>query len=141
MSTEPAPVARPVTGPDRSECPATRVLHRLGDRWSTLVICLLAERPHGFNELDRAVAGLSRRILTRTLRTLEAEGYLSRTALSRAPYRVEYALTALGSSLHEAVLGLGAWAELHRDRLAAAEHPPVPRTAGDAAATGGAATG
>ncbi|MFB7471945.1 winged helix-turn-helix transcriptional regulator [Kitasatospora sp. NPDC056184] len=110
----------PVTAQDRATCPATAVLHRIGDRWSVLLICLLADRPHGYNELDRAVADLSRRMLTRALRTLEAEGYVSRTARPESPYRVEYALTGLGASLHAAVRELGAWA-------AAQDGPPRAR--------------
>ncbi|MER6360807.1 helix-turn-helix domain-containing protein [Kitasatospora sp. NPDC001527] len=109
----PASAPAPVTAQDRATCPATAVLHRVGDRWSVLLICLLAERPHGYNELDRAVADLSRRMLTRALRTLEAEGYVSRTARPESPYRVEYALTGLGESLHAAVRELGAWAAVH----------------------------
>ncbi|MBO1417440.1 helix-turn-helix domain-containing protein [Streptomyces sp. FH025] len=56
------------------------VLHRIGDRWSVVPISLLTERPYGYNELDRAVADLCRRVLTRALRALEREGYVSRTA-------------------------------------------------------------
>ncbi|MER7703527.1 helix-turn-helix domain-containing protein [Kitasatospora sp. NPDC097605] len=110
-----AGAAAPVTAQDRARCPATAVLHRIGDRWSVVLICLLAERPRGYNELDRAVADLSRRVLTRALRTLEAEGYVRRTALPGPPYRVEYALTGLGESLHTAVAELGAWADTHHD--------------------------
>ncbi|MFF7453839.1 winged helix-turn-helix transcriptional regulator [Kitasatospora sp. NPDC008115] len=102
--------AAPVTAEDRARCPATAVLHRIGDRWSVVLVCLLAERPRGYNELDRAVADLSRRVLTRALRTLEAEGYVKRTARTEPPYRVEYALTDAGRSLHAAVAELGAWA-------------------------------
>ncbi|MFJ9691031.1 winged helix-turn-helix transcriptional regulator [Kitasatospora sp. NPDC101183] len=112
MSTAEPPPLPPPDGPvraeDRRACPATAVLHRLGDRWSVLLLSLLAERPYGYNELDRAVADLSRRMLTRCLRALEEEGYVSRTARGEAPYRVEYALTTLGRSLHEAVAHLAA---------------------------------
>ncbi|MFE7558727.1 winged helix-turn-helix transcriptional regulator [Kitasatospora sp. NPDC057500] len=106
-----AGAAAPVTAEDRARCPATAVLHRIGDRWSVVLICLLAERPYGYNELDRAVADLSRRVLTRVLRTLEAEGYVRRTARTEPPYRVEYALTDVGRSLHAAVAELGVWAD------------------------------
>ncbi|MET8699534.1 winged helix-turn-helix transcriptional regulator [Kitasatospora sp. NPDC058032] len=109
----PVGAVRPVTTQDRARCPATAVLHRIGDRWSVVLICLLAEHPRGYNELDRAVADLSRRMLTRALRTLEAEGYVSRTARAESPYRVEYALTGLGESLHAAVRELGSWAAAH----------------------------
>ncbi|MEV6975946.1 helix-turn-helix domain-containing protein [Kitasatospora sp. NPDC093806] len=110
-----------VTSPDRRECPATAVLHRIGDRWSVVLISLLVERPYGYNELDRSVADLSRRMLTRVLRTLEDEGYVSRTARPEPPYRVEYALTALGESLHAVLRDLGGWAEAHRGQLRVAD--------------------
>ncbi|WP_344330411.1 helix-turn-helix domain-containing protein [Kitasatospora putterlickiae] len=113
LVTAAAVTAAPVTAQDRARCPATAVLHRIGDRWSVVLICLLAERPRGYNELDRAVADLSRRVLTRSLRTLEAEGYVRRTARPGPPYRVEYALTGLGESLHAAVRELGEWAAAH----------------------------
>lgn len=103
-----------VTPEDRRVCPATQLLHRIGDRWSVVLLTLLARRPHGYNELDRAVSDLSRRVLTRTLRTLEDEGYVSRTARTEPPYRVEYDLTPLGRSLHTALQELGDWAREHR---------------------------
>jgi DNA-binding HxlR family transcriptional regulator len=73
MSTE------PVTIREHETCPVTAVLRRLGDRWSPVVVRVLAERPHGFNELDRRIEGISRRMLTRTLRALESDGFVSRT--------------------------------------------------------------
>jgi DNA-binding HxlR family transcriptional regulator len=72
-------VAVPVTVDDHERCPATAVLRRIGDKWSPVLLSLLAERSYGFNELDRSVQGLSRRMLVRTLRSLEREGLISRT--------------------------------------------------------------
>lgn len=100
----------PVTPADRQACAATEVLRRVGEKWSVLVLALLGERPYGFNELDRAVHGLSRRILTRTLRTLERDGLVSRR---QTPRRVEYALTDLGRSLLPLVIAIGEWAVEH----------------------------
>jgi DNA-binding HxlR family transcriptional regulator len=103
-----------VTEQARRECPVTGVLRRVGDKWSPVVIRLLAERPHGFNELDRAIEGISRRILTRTLRMLEAEGYVRRAtggggsgAHRTGGHRVEYSLTERGCSLRELLSALG----------------------------------
>ncbi|TQJ21125.1 HxlR family transcriptional regulator [Micromonospora sp. A202] len=100
----------PVTPADRAACPATDVLRRVGEKWSVLVLAVLRERPHGFNELDRTIHGLSRRILTRTLRTLESDGLISR---QQTPERVEYALTDLGRSLLPLVIAVGEWAVAH----------------------------
>jgi len=94
-------------------CPVTALLHRLGDRWSPVLLRRLAERPYGFNELDRAVDGLSRRMLTRTLRALEADGLVSRTVGPGRAARVEYALTPRGRDLREQLRALGIWAAEH----------------------------
>jgi DNA-binding HxlR family transcriptional regulator len=99
---------------DYETCPVTRLLRRIGDKWSPAVIMLLATRAHGFNELDRSIEGISRRMLTRTLRALEEDGLVSRTP--QASTRVEYALTPLGQSLREQLSALGQWAASH-DRV------------------------
>ncbi|MEU1247427.1 winged helix-turn-helix transcriptional regulator [Micromonospora arida] len=100
----------PVTLAHRAACPATDVLRRVGEKWSVLVLAVLRERPRGFNELDRTIHGLSRRILTRTLRTLESDGLISR---HQTPQRVEYALTDLSRSLLPLVIAVGEWAVAH----------------------------
>ncbi|GIG90856.1 winged helix-turn-helix transcriptional regulator [Plantactinospora endophytica] len=100
----------PVTEEDRAACSAQDVLHRVGDRWSLLVLSLLSRRSYGFNELDRAVVGLSRRMLTRTLHGLVRDGLVSRTGPVVVAGRVEYALTGLGRSLLPLVVALGEWA-------------------------------
>ncbi|MFI9011671.1 winged helix-turn-helix transcriptional regulator [Actinosynnema sp. NPDC053489] len=110
----------PVTAADRAACSAADLLSRVGDKWSVLVLALVAERPYGFNELDRAVHELSRRILTRTLRALERDGLVSREVRPGRAAGVEYAATALGRSLLELVVPLGLWAVRHQDVIAAA---------------------
>ncbi|MEV0717342.1 helix-turn-helix domain-containing protein [Asanoa sp. NPDC050611] len=104
----------PVTEADRSTCAATDVLRRVGEKWSVLVLAVLREGPYGFNELDRTIAGVSRRILTRTLRTLESDGLVSRR---ETPDRVEYALTDLGRSLLPLVIAIGEWAVEHTPQI------------------------
>ncbi|SNT19024.1 DNA-binding transcriptional regulator, HxlR family [Asanoa hainanensis] len=107
----------PVTETDRAACAATDVLRRVGEKWSVLVLALLREHPYGFNELDRAIHGLSRRILTRTLRTLVSDGLVSRQETAA---RVEYALTDLGRSLLPLVIAIGEWAVEHAPEINAA---------------------
>jgi DNA-binding HxlR family transcriptional regulator len=111
MSTDPAGTV--VTAQAYESCPVTRVLRRVGDKWSPAVIRLLAERSCGFNELDRSIEGISRRMLTRTLRSLEEDGFVSRASCGPPPARVEYSLTRLGSSLREQLHMLGRWADAH----------------------------
>ncbi|WP_420114893.1 winged helix-turn-helix transcriptional regulator [Pseudactinotalea sp.] len=107
----------PVTAEGRAECGVSDVLARVGERWSLLILSLVADRAYGFNELDRAVEGLSRRILTRTLRMLERDGLVQRTIVGAvhhgAAERVEYAATPLGRSLLPLVVAVGQWARDH----------------------------
>jgi DNA-binding HxlR family transcriptional regulator len=89
------------------------VLARVGDKWSILIIVLLGDGPKRFNEIKRAVGGISQRMLTLTLRGLERDGLLTRTQFPTIPPRVDYELTDLGRSLWNAVEPLGAWARCH----------------------------
>lgn len=120
MSTDPArtPAGTVVTVAAHESCPVTGVLRRIGDKWSPAVIRLLAERAHGFNELDRSIEGVSRRMLTRTLRALEEAGFVSRSTFNAPSTRVEYSLTKLGHSLREQLFALGRWADAHKSDLA-----------------------
>jgi DNA-binding HxlR family transcriptional regulator len=117
-----------VTLEAHATCPVTHVLRRIGDKWSPVIIRLLAERGYGFNELDRSIEGISRRMLTRTLRMLEEEGFVSRTPHTQAPARVEYALTELGHSLREQLFAFGRWAVKHNADLRVRPGDPASRT-------------
>lgn len=89
------------------------VLARVGDKWSVLIIVLLGDGPKRFNEIKRAVGGISQRMLTLTLRGLERDGLVTRTQFPTIPPRVDYELTDLGRSLWSAVEPLGVWARGH----------------------------
>lgn len=107
----------PVTLDDRESCAVTGILGRVGEKWSVLVLAVLRDGPYGFNELDRAVHGLSRRILVRTLRGLEADGLIERRP---GPGRVEYGLSDLGRSFLPLVVAIGEWAVEHSTHIEAA---------------------
>jgi DNA-binding HxlR family transcriptional regulator len=96
------------------------ILGRIGDKWSFLVLTQLFEGPLRFLELQRAVSGVSRRMLTRTLRHLEREGLVSRTVHPTAPPQVEYAVTGLGRDLEKPLLGVVEWAEERAEDVLAA---------------------
>ena len=97
-----------------SDCRAVSdVLARIGDKWSVLVVTRLGNGPLRFNELRRAIGGISQRMLTLTLRGLERDGPITRTVYPTIPPRVDYALTDLGRSLLEQLRALGAWAMKH----------------------------
>lgn len=110
----------PVSAHHRSECTAVDVLRRSGDKWSVLLMALLESRSYGFNELDRAVDGLSRRILMRTLRTLVRDGLVDRAPQPGPAARVEYTLSNLGRSLLPLIVAVGRWAEEHQPEIRAA---------------------
>ena len=95
----------------------SEVLDRVGDKWSVLVVTMLGDGPKRFNELRRAIASISQRMLTLTLRGLERDGLVTRTVFATIPPRVDYALTELGRSLLVPVHGLGLWARQNRDRI------------------------
>jgi DNA-binding HxlR family transcriptional regulator len=104
-----------------SDCRAVSdVLARIGDKWSVLVVSRLGEGPRRFNELRRSIGGISQRMLTLTLRGLERDGLITRTAFPTIPPRVDYALTALGRDLLTPVSALGAWAIRNQPKIAKA---------------------
>ena len=92
----------------------SEVLARVGDKWTVLVVTVLGGRPKRFNELRRSLGSISQRMLTLTLRGLERDGLVTRTAFATVPPRVEYELTELGRSLLVPVSSLGSWARQNR---------------------------
>jgi len=106
---------RPVPQDELDACPVSTLFRRLGDRWSMLLIILLGQRTHRYNELHRAIDGISQRMLTRTLRILETDGLVRRTVHPTNPPSVEYDLTDLGRSLLVPVSALADWAVAHQN--------------------------
>jgi len=93
------------------DCPVRNVLDRIGDKWSILVISLLGDcGTLRFNELNHKIGNISQKMLTVTLKSLEADGLISRKIYPVIPPRVEYTLTALGESLLPALEHLTLWA-------------------------------
>lgn len=86
------------------------ILSRIGDKWSVLVVMLLGERDRRFAELSREAGGISKRMLSLTLKRLERDGLLHRTVYPTLPPAVSYGLTDLGRSLWPQIEGLGHWA-------------------------------
>lgn len=93
------------------------VLARVGDKWSVLIIVMLSDGPRRFNEIKRAVGGISQRMLTLTLRGLERDGLVTRTIFPTIPPRVDYELTELGHSLRRPVESLGRWVLAHLEEI------------------------
>lgn len=94
-------------------CPTRRVLDLIADKWTTLVIYLLSDGTMRYGELQKAIGGISQKMLTQTLRRLEEDGLVKRTVFPVVPPRTEYELTPLGRTLQEPLKALCAWAVQH----------------------------
>jgi DNA-binding HxlR family transcriptional regulator len=103
-----------------AHCPTRQALDRIADKWSALIIGLLAERPHRFGELRRKIGGISQKMLTQTLRSLQSDGLVSRRAIATVPVTVEYSLTPLGETLVAPLASIRDWAEEHIEDILAA---------------------
>ncbi len=104
-------------------CLAVReVLNRVGDKWSVLIVQLLAGGPKRFSDLRRAIEGISQRMLTLTLKGLERDGLVTRTVYPTVPPRVEYELTDLGRTLRKPIQTLAQWAQENREQIQAARN-------------------
>jgi DNA-binding HxlR family transcriptional regulator len=112
-----------------SVCPSQRLLSQISGKWVTLVLSALGSgpdcdgepRPMRYSELTRVIAGVSPKMLAQTLRTLERDGLITRTATATVPVTVTYELTELGLSLHQTVRELKRWSERNRDAVAQAQ--------------------
>jgi len=114
-------------------CPSRKLLDRISDKWVTLVLAALGSdgshqpgvgcagepRTMRYSELLRLLAGVSQKMLTQTLRSLERDGLVTRTATPTVPVTVSYELTDLGLSLHQTMRGIKTWAETHMDDVLA----------------------
>jgi DNA-binding HxlR family transcriptional regulator len=126
------PLSTPVPSAEYDGCPVTDLFRLFGDKWTLLIVVLLGQRPHRFNELHRSVEGISQRMLTRTLRTLERDGLVARTVHPTVPPSVEYDLTPLGRTLQHPLSTFADWAVRHGMEMASARsrhdaHPPAAR--------------
>ncbi|WP_101789258.1 winged helix-turn-helix transcriptional regulator [Nonomuraea indica] len=101
-------------------CPARQLLDRISDKWVSLLLTALADGPQRYSSLSRTIAGVSQKMLTQTLRTLERDGLVSRSVTPSVPVRVDYALTPLGVSLLPVMRAIKDWAETHIEQVTAA---------------------
>lgn len=114
-------------------CPSRQLLDRISDKWVALILAALGSdgpqrpgddragqpRPMRYSELSRRLAGVSQKMLTQTLRSLERDGLVTRTVTPTVPVTVTYELTGLGLSLQDLMRGIKAWAEAHMDEVLA----------------------
>jgi DNA-binding HxlR family transcriptional regulator len=98
-------------------CPTNQLLDRLSDKWVSLVVSALATGPMRYSDLSRKIAGVSPKMLTQTLRSLERDGILTRTVTPSVPVRVDYELSPLGHSLAGLLTAVKTWAETHIEEV------------------------
>ena len=110
MRSPPADVFSP-------QCPSRAVLNHVTSKWGVLVLIALAERMLRFSELRRKVGGVSEKMLAQTLSTLEADGFVQRTAYPEVPPRVEYRLTPMGHEVAARIGDLVGWIEQNLRRV------------------------
>ncbi|MFE5894040.1 winged helix-turn-helix transcriptional regulator [Streptomyces sp. NPDC002285] len=98
-------------------CPTNQLLDRLSDKWVSLVVAALSAGPMRYSDLGRKIAGVSPKMLTQTLRSLERDGLLTRKVTPSVPVRVDYELTPLGHGLALLLTAVKDWAETHFDEV------------------------
>ncbi|MGW6844576.1 winged helix-turn-helix transcriptional regulator [Streptomyces sp. NPDC054958] len=104
------------------ECPTGQLLARISDKWVGLIVSALGQaenRSLRYSDLGRKIPGVSQKMLTQTLRSLERDGLVTRTVTPTVPARVDYTLTDLGSSLGCLLSSVKLWAESHFDQVSA----------------------
>ncbi|MFJ3927761.1 winged helix-turn-helix transcriptional regulator [Streptomyces sp. NPDC090022] len=103
------------------DCPTSQLLARISDKWVSLIVPALQQAPGPlrYSDLGRRIPGVSQKMLTQTLRSLERDGIVTRTVTPTVPVRVDYALTPLGSSLGCLLSSVKLWAENHFDEVSA----------------------
>ena len=103
-----------------ADCPARKVLDRISDKWVTLILAPWLAARSATATWAAIIAGVSQKMLTQTLRSLERDGLVSRTVTAAVPVRVDYRLTPLGDSLLPVVRAMKAWAEAHIEEIESA---------------------
>jgi DNA-binding HxlR family transcriptional regulator len=121
MSQRNMNVSEQVCDPVAAICPLNEVIDRVSGKWAIGVLTLAGDHgPVRFTEFERTIQGISRRMLTLTLRNLERDGLLVRTVYPTVPPKVEYSLTAAAKELTDTLAGLTEWARRHQGTIAAA---------------------
>lgn len=99
------------------ECPVATTVMMIGSKWKLLIMRNLLARPWRFNELQKSIDGISQKALTEALRSMEADGIVSRTVYPEVPPRVEYALTKLGESMRPIIKSMETWGMVYKEQM------------------------
>lgn len=99
------------------DCPVATTVSLIGSKWKLLIMRNLLVRPWRFNELQKSLDGISQKVLTDSLRSIEADGIITRTVYPEVPPRVEYALSELGESMRPIIKSMEAWGNNYKQGL------------------------
>ncbi len=99
------------------ECPVATVVELIGSKWKLLIMRNLLQRPWRFNELKRSLEGISQKVLTDSLRSMEEDGIITRTVYPEVPPRVEYSLSELGESMRPILSSMESWGTSYKSSL------------------------
>jgi DNA-binding HxlR family transcriptional regulator len=115
------------------KCATRQALDRIADKWTALIVGLLGQRTHRFGELRRGIEGISHKVLSQNLQSLERDGLVLRKPIPTVPRTVEYSLTALGETLVEPLGAIRDWAERHIEQVEASRDAYLRGTSTDPA--------
>ena len=99
------------------DCPVATTVSLIGSKWKLLIIRNLLNRPWRFNELQKDLEGISQKVLTDSLRSMEADGIVDRTVFAEVPPRVEYSLSELGETLRPIINAMADWGTEYKNKL------------------------
>lgn len=99
------------------ECPVATTVQLIGSKWKLLILRNLMQRPWRFNELRKDLDGISQKVLTESLRSMEEDGIITRTIYPEVPPRVEYALSPLGESMRSIIMAMEAFGKDYKDSV------------------------
>ena len=97
-------------------CPVATTVQMIGSKWKLLIMRNLLQRPWRFNELKKDLEGISQKVLTDSLRSMESDGIITRTVYPEVPPRVEYALSELGESMRPIMNAMEAWGRAYKEQ-------------------------
>ena len=107
-----------LTKDELPDCPVQTTVQLIGSKWKLLILRNLMARPWRFNELRKSLEGISQKVLTDSLRSLEEDGIVSRTVYPEVPPRVEYALSELGESMRPIIVAMETWGTEYKRKKA-----------------------
>ena len=102
---------------DLPACPVATTVQMIGSKWKLLIMRNLLLRPWRFNELQRSLEGISQKVLTDSLRSMEADGIITRTVYPEVPSRVEYALSDLGETMRPIISAMEQWGKAYKEQM------------------------